>query len=134
MALYALTQFPETIYRTDLHQFIPVDPGNVDYVAYQKWLTTPGNVPDPLPAVVPPHVIPALTYIDRFTAAELAAIQNFSITVPPTAASNAVYNFLYRLPLMQSIDLTAANTIARHTFLVNQSLLTAPRSAMILTP
>lgn len=41
---------------------IPFDAGNVDYMAYQKWLAA-GGVPDPLPVVPTPPIIANRLYV-----------------------------------------------------------------------
>jgi hypothetical protein len=62
MALYALTQSLTTILRTSDNAFIPNDPANLDWQAYQVWLATPGNVPDPLP--IPTAAMTALVQLE----------------------------------------------------------------------
>ena len=55
MAEYQLTA-TDVVVRTADNAFIPVEPANRDYVAYQKWLYD-GGVPDPY--VPPAPVTPA---------------------------------------------------------------------------
>ena len=55
MTLYRLTLFPNTVERLDDSVFIPSDPANTDWRAYQAWLAE-GNTP--LPYVPPPPAIP----------------------------------------------------------------------------
>ena len=43
---YQLTAHPNTIIRVSDGAFIPNDPANVDYLAYQAWLKK-GNKPTP---------------------------------------------------------------------------------------
>lgn len=52
MALYKLTQDQSIVQRTSDGAFIPNDPSNSDFKAYQGWLAL-GNAPDPLPVIVP---------------------------------------------------------------------------------
>jgi hypothetical protein len=59
MAEYRLTAPPllggvEIVVRTVDHAFIPNDPGNADWIMYQKWLED-GGKPDPY---VPPEPEP----------------------------------------------------------------------------
>ena len=54
MADYQLTAFPGMIQRIVDGTFIPADPGNADYVAYEAWLAA-GNTPDPYVAHVSPQ-------------------------------------------------------------------------------
>ena len=46
------------VIRTIDNAWIPADPGNIDYIAYQVWLTE-GGVPDPY--VAPPPSTPEAT-------------------------------------------------------------------------
>jgi hypothetical protein len=47
-ALYQLTNNVNVILNTQTGAFVPVDPGNRDYQAYEVWLAA-GNLPDPAP-------------------------------------------------------------------------------------
>jgi hypothetical protein len=62
MALYALTNIAAGVIRTTDAAFIPNDPANADWQAYQVRLATPGNVPDPLP--IPTAAMTALVQLE----------------------------------------------------------------------
>jgi hypothetical protein len=54
MADYQLTALGATILRSLDGAYIPADPGNADYVAYEAWVAA-GNTPDPYVAHVSPQ-------------------------------------------------------------------------------
>jgi hypothetical protein len=53
MTTYALTSSATVIQRDSDGAFIPADPGNADWQAYQAWLAA-GNAPNPAPAAPVP--------------------------------------------------------------------------------
>lgn len=62
---YTLTPLPNTIYREADGAFIPMDPQNLDYVAYQRWVAE-GNTPKPYSEVAPSERRPVpLTRFNR---------------------------------------------------------------------
>lgn len=71
-----------------------------------------------------PNVVATFDFIMAFTPAELAAIR--------ASANNAVQQFLFAMQVTQGVNLNSTTIQNALTFLVNQSLLTAPRAAAIL--
>lgn len=64
MQFKLVANHPETIYRVDDGAWIPVDPRNVDFQEYQKWLAA-GNTP--LPADIPESAPKVVTAEDVLT-------------------------------------------------------------------
>lgn len=60
--MYQLTTTPAILRLSD-GAYIPADPANTDYAAYQQWLWD-GNIPEPAP--IPPVQIPQV--VTRFQA------------------------------------------------------------------
>jgi hypothetical protein len=79
MADYQLTALGATILRSLDGAYIPADPGNSDYVAYEAWVAA-GNMPDPAPTPPRPKQINPGDFLLRFTPAEQSAIQQLAIT------------------------------------------------------
>ena len=69
--MYQLTTGTSIIRLSD-GSFIPNDPANTDYAAYQAWLKA-GNTPDPAPEPLPPP--PPLTPAEKLAAAGLTVAE-----------------------------------------------------------
>ena len=84
--------------------------------------------PPPLPMVAP------YVYFKRFTAAETDAIHTAALASPPTPQSLQLFNFLLLAASLSEVNLLDPITVNGHQMLVSVGLLTAARSATILTP
>lgn len=106
--------------------YVPADPGNRDWAAYQAWLATPGNVPDPVPPPPPLTILSPLAFIGRFTAAEQTAIAT-------AGQSNAQISlFLTRCAAADYIDVDDPQTVGGVNALASANLITAARVPVIL--
>ncbi len=74
-------------------------------------------------APTPSNIINTFDFIMAFTPAELAAIR--------ASANTTVAQFLYALQVTQGVNLNATTITNALTFLVTNSLLTAPRATAI---
>lgn len=85
--MYRLTESPSVIRASD-GAFIPSDPGNTDWQAYQAWLAA-GNAPTPYTPTPAPTVPQSVTAVQGFTALDrigkLAALLDYlsAPTTPP---------------------------------------------------
>ena len=122
----AIAGAPTTVVRASDGAFIPDDPRNADWVAYQAWLAVPGNTPDPAPAPPVSTTLSPLQFIARFTAAEQTAIAT-------AGQSNAQISlFLTRAAAADYIDLADPQTSGGVEALVSAGLLTQARTTAIL--
>ena len=123
---YKLTN-STTILRLSDNAFIPADPANTDYAAYQQWLAE-GNTPgaaDPAPPAPPPQFT-SLQYLDLFTEAE-------QLAVATAAMQSAQVKLWYDRTLAANfITLADPRTEAGLTALVQAGLLTTERKAEIV--
>jgi hypothetical protein len=78
--------------------------------------------------------IAAFDYLNRITNAEIDALNTTALPSPPTAASLALFKFLTQTAAQGSVDLAGPRLATAHALLVACGLLTAARSAAILTP
>jgi hypothetical protein len=83
-----------------------------------------GKTTQTVVAPTPANVIHTFDFLMAFTATELAAIR--------ASADNNVQQFLFALTVTQGVNLNAASITNALTYLVNHSLLTAPRATAIL--
>lgn len=116
---------PSTLFHPDL-VWVAVPAGQSVAVG---WFYT-GDVFAPPPPVVQPvvTVIPSISFIQRFTAAEEAAISAGALTTP------AVLMWSLRMAAAGSVDLTAPDTLLGMQLLVQAGLITQARMTAILTP
>lgn len=128
MASYQLTQSGTTILREVDGAYIPAAPANADYVTYLAWLAA-GNTPDPAPVIPNPSIIPVPAFWARFTAAEQAAIEAAAVLNPSIAQT-----MTFALAVGQVNLLTGPLVLAWMASLVTGGVITAARSAVILTP
>jgi hypothetical protein len=121
---YTLTS-KTTIIRDLDNAFIPVDPANTDYQAYQVWLAE-GNTPNPY--VPPPEPTPNLTFLQfmaLFTASEQAAIVN--------SADLQIKLFTLMAAGAGSIQLNNAEVTTGVNYLVTAGILTSDREKAVLS-
>jgi hypothetical protein len=71
--MYKLSQDPNIIIRISDGTAIPKNTHNTAYQEYLKWIDD-GNLPESAAAVIAISIIPAYVFRDRFTEAELIAI------------------------------------------------------------
>ena len=109
---------------------------------WQKWLQNANGlmyqngVLEPYAPPPPPNpvVISASAYLGRFLPTETATIHAAALTNPPTPGSLMLFNYLLLVAASGVVDLADPAVIAGHEDLVALGLLTADRSASILTP
>jgi len=119
---------PPGVLRKSDGAFIPDDPGNLDWQTYQEWLAVP-NTPDPVPAAPRPSVISVQAFWARFTPAEQAAIETAAGTNPAIAQA-----MTFALVVGQVNLLSGPIVTSWMATLVANGVITAARSAIILTP
>jgi hypothetical protein len=78
--------------------------------------------------------IAAFDYLNRYTNAEIDALNTAALVSPPTAANLALFKFLTQTAAQGSVGLARPRLATAHALLVARGLLTAARSAVILTP
>ena len=140
-ALYQLTSLPITIMRLSDNAGIPADLGNADYQAFLAYVAA-GNTPAAAPVVPNPVTIGRSEYLARFTTAEMTAWQNYVLThsttstsiILGTAVGGATWAWIWTVLGAPTVTLTDSGTVAAHSALVSAGILTAARSATILTP
>jgi hypothetical protein len=123
VAAYQLTNSTIVIREAD-GAFIPNDPGNVDWIAYQAWLKA-GNKPDP--ATATPTITPTITFLQfiaLFTAAEQAALVN--------SADTQVKIFILMATGSGGVQLNDARVIFGVNYAASKGLITITRAAQIL--
>jgi hypothetical protein len=81
MSAYQLTSTDATVIRTADQANIPNDPGNRDWVEYQKWLTA-GGVPDPYVPVPDSLLDPAPNPNERLNDGVKAAVETYNAKAP----------------------------------------------------
>ena len=113
--------------------FVPADARNPDGGVYLAWLAA-GNAPTPAPAMAPPGNLTAYDYLHRFTPSERAGLYAAATAQPPTSTSLALMDLLVLTASVGQVHLNDPATLAGHTSLVALGLLTAARSAAVLTP
>jgi hypothetical protein len=109
------------------NSFIPPDPANLDWVAYQKWLGA-GNAPDPAPTPPPSPIISRAAFWNLFTPSEQAAI------VGGAQSDVTLGVWLQTAQTYDQIDLSSPLTKAGLDALVAAGVLTSDRETEILTP
>lgn len=114
----------------------PCDPTvQVGWLATQAGAVWNFTAPPPPAAPAAPTVISSYDYLQRFQQAETDAIYTAAYGVqPPTAQSLQLITYLHRVAAAGQVSLTDPTVIAGHQALVSAGLLTAARSAQILTP
>ena len=138
---YQLLQSATTILRTADNAFIPTDPGNSDYQAYQAWVAA-GNAPAAAVAAANPPTLRAADYMARFTSAEIAAWQAYILTGSTTGTAivlsakvgGPTWAWLWTVLIGDMVSLAATATSTAHAALVSAGILTQARSTAILTP
>lgn len=124
--MYKLTNTTSIIRIAD-QAFIPPDPANTDFAAYQHWLAE-GNTPEPAdqPPPAPPKQLTSLEFLDLFTEAEQLAVATAAMQ------SQQVKLWYDRTLAAMFITLADPRTEAGLTALVDAGMLTAERKAQIV--
>lgn len=126
MSIYQLASAGAVIRLSD-GAFIPADPLNRDWAAYQDWLAA-GNAPQPAPSVEPPTTVSSAAFYDRFTDAEKLAI------AAAATASPAIFAGLVHGLSTGEVPLGSATLAGWMDALVQAGAITADRKTAILTP
>lgn len=106
--------------------FVPTDPGNADYQAYQVWLAA-GNTPNPYVAPPPPPAqVMSQDIMAQFTAADATLIQ-------AAIAGNAQFWLLWSAMQAQSDPMVVTNARFLTGWAALTQVLGAPRMAAIAT-
>lgn len=115
----------QIVLRQSDHAFIPPDPRNGDFAAYQAWVSA-GNVPDPAPSLPPTTIVTRAAFLALFTSAEMLAIASAAQTTP------AINVWLITAQAHDVINLNDALTKAGLDAMVAAGILSAPRETAIL--
>ena len=119
---YTLTS-TEVILRSD-GVFIPNEPMNADWQAYQVWLAL-GNTPSPAPPPPPADVVVTfLQFMALFTPTEQAALVNTTDTQTKL--------FVLMASGVGTLDLSNSEVIAGVNYIASIGLITADRVSQIL--
>lgn len=127
MAAYQLTA-GSAVLRVADGAFVPSDPLNRDWIAYQGWLDA-GNTPDPAPPPPASYVPPTpRQWLERLSPATQAAIASGATANP------AVLLWVLKATGNPSIDVAAAETIAGVGALEAAGIITTEEQMALLAP